>query len=232
MPKNDKGDDFYTFAVCGGGAVGKSSVTIRWTQDTFIEIYDPTIEATFSISRKIDNKMVYMQIIDTAGQDEFSALQDVYMRTAYGFVLVFDCTSKQSLEELQKYVEKVQRVKMDEYKIVDGKSFPCIIIANKYDLLKEKKNHEKLEQEIRDLIKNNIDLPHNTPLFFASAKDNLNMKESLDAIIKEMRDFEKGQVDTKTNKHQRRNSKNTSGGLFSSSSSEDKDKDLERMREL
>jgi len=68
MPKNDKGEETFTFAVCGGGAVGKSSITIRWTQNLFVEIYDPTIEATFSLARKIDNKVSYLQIIDTAGQ--------------------------------------------------------------------------------------------------------------------------------------------------------------------
>lgn len=50
---------------------GKSSITIRWTQDTFIEIYDPTIEATFNIARKIDNQTTYLTIIDTAGQGEY-----------------------------------------------------------------------------------------------------------------------------------------------------------------
>ncbi|EFC44708.1 ras family small GTPase [Naegleria gruberi] len=236
MPKNDKGEECFTFAVCGGGGVGKSSITIRWTQDTFIEIYDPTIENTFDIARKVDNKTTYLTIVDTAGQDEFSALQDVYMRTAFGFVLVFDCTSHQSLEELQKYTERISRIKMDVNKPVDGKECPIIIIGNKVDMLKENPKLKGItEKETKEFMKTHLLLPENTPLFFASAKTTENLKECFESIVREMRDFERGQQ-PKTNpfedeKKKRRNS--GGGGLFSSiSASNSKETDLKNVQDI
>nr|CAG4707721.1 unnamed protein product [Naegleria fowleri] len=229
MPRNDKNEETFTFAVCGGGAVGKSSITIRWTQDTFIEIYDPTIEATFNIARKIDNQTTYLTIIDTAGQDEFSALQDVYMRNAYGFVLVFDCTSKASLEELQKYTERVYRIKSEEYKQVDGKDYPVIFVGNKYDLVQENpKGKYMTEKEIKEFIKTQLGLPEKTPFLFASAKNGLNMKEALESIVREMREFEKGQ---KPVTNPMKPPKSPRKGMLSSVSDKGEvQSDLERMK--
>ena len=38
--------------------------------------------------------VIYLKVIDTAGQDEFSAMRDQYMRCGQGFLLVFSLTDK------------------------------------------------------------------------------------------------------------------------------------------
>ena len=40
--------------VMGAGGVGKSSLTIQYTQGFFVEGYDPTIEDCYTAQRKVD----------------------------------------------------------------------------------------------------------------------------------------------------------------------------------
>ena len=68
--------------VVGGGGVGKSALTIQLSQKKFVDEYDPTIEGMYRVShtppdsyRKqcmIDNEMVLLDVLDTAGQEEYS----------------------------------------------------------------------------------------------------------------------------------------------------------------
>ena len=68
--------------VVGGGGVGKSALTIQFSQNNFVDEYDPTIEGMYRVShtppdsyRKqcmIDNEMVLLDVLDTAGQEEYS----------------------------------------------------------------------------------------------------------------------------------------------------------------
>lgn len=58
----------YKIAILGPGGVGKSCLTIRYTRNTFVESYDPTIEDAFRHQTVVDDRVVIMEILDTAGQ--------------------------------------------------------------------------------------------------------------------------------------------------------------------
>ena len=68
--------------VVGGGGVGKSALTIQFSRNHFVDEYDPTIEGMYHLSltlldsyRKqcmIDNEVVLLDVLDTAGQEEYS----------------------------------------------------------------------------------------------------------------------------------------------------------------
>ena len=72
--------------VVGGGGVGKSALTIQFSQNHFVDEYDPTIEGMYRVShtppdsyRKqcmIDNEMVLLDVLDTAGQEEYSYVHE------------------------------------------------------------------------------------------------------------------------------------------------------------
>eukprot|EP01084_Bolivina_argentea_P172139 298200_1 len=66
--------------VLGSGGVGKSALTIRFIADEFMNEYDPTIEDSYSKQVVIDDKPVLFDILDTAGQEQFAALQDHWIR--------------------------------------------------------------------------------------------------------------------------------------------------------
>ncbi len=57
----------FKIAVSGSGGVGKSCITIQFVQSVFVETWDPTIEDSYQKQMKIDNEIVMVDILDTAG---------------------------------------------------------------------------------------------------------------------------------------------------------------------
>jgi GTPase KRas len=70
-------------------------------------------------------------VLDTAGQEEYSAMREQYMRTGEGFLLVYSITSRQSFEEIMTFQQQILRVKDRDY-------FPIIVVGNKCDLENER----------------------------------------------------------------------------------------------
>lgn len=50
-------------------------------------------------------------VLDTAGQEEFSAMREQYMRTGDGFLIVFSVTDKASFEHVDRFHQLILRVK-------------------------------------------------------------------------------------------------------------------------
>jgi GTPase SAR1 family protein len=144
----------YKLVVVGGGGVGKSCLTIQLIQSHFVDEYDPTIEGKLLILRHchhhlslspnlsllflprtdsyrkqcvIDEEVALLDVLDTAGQEEYSAMREQYMRTGEGFLLVYSITSRQSFEEIMTFQQQILRVKDKDY-------FPIIVVGNKCDL--------------------------------------------------------------------------------------------------
>lgn len=72
-----------------------------------------------------------MDVLDTAGQEEYSAMREQYMRTGEGFLLIYSITSRQSFEEIMTFQQQILRVKDKDY-------FPIIVVGNKCDLDNER----------------------------------------------------------------------------------------------
>lgn len=79
----------------------------------------------------IDDEVALLDVLDTAGQEEYSAMREQYMRTGEGFLLVYSITSRQSFEEIQTFQQQILRVKDKDY-------FPIIVVGNKCDLEHER----------------------------------------------------------------------------------------------
>ena len=52
-----------------------------------------------------------LEVLDTAGQEEYTALRDQWIRDGEGFVLVYSITNRHSFTRIQKFYSQVQRVK-------------------------------------------------------------------------------------------------------------------------
>jgi len=122
----------YRVVVVGAGGVGKSAITVRFIQGTFVQKYDPTVEDSYRQQVEIDGKACVLDIMDTAGQEEYSALRDQYMKTGEGFVLVYSITSDNSFEASKKLRQQILRMKEDSQDI------PIVLVANKCDLEHER----------------------------------------------------------------------------------------------
>jgi GTPase KRas protein len=58
----------------------------------------------------IDSEVALLDILDTAGQEEYSAMREQYMRTGEGFLLVYSTTSRSSFEEIRMFHQQILRV--------------------------------------------------------------------------------------------------------------------------
>lgn len=76
--------------------------------------YDPTIEESYQTTVDIDGKALQVEILDTAGQDEYTPLRETFMHTGDGFLLVFSIVDDQTLEELKAIREQILRVHRDK----------------------------------------------------------------------------------------------------------------------
>lgn len=86
-------------AIFGRAGVGKSAIVVRFLTKRFIWEYDPTLESTYRHQATIDDEVVSMEILDTAGQED-TIQREGHMRWGEGFVLVYDITDRGSFEEV------------------------------------------------------------------------------------------------------------------------------------
>ncbi|MCJ1378492.1 Ras GTPase [Xylographa soralifera] len=166
----------YKLVVVGGGGVGKSCLTIQLIQAHFVDEYDPTIEDSYRKQCVIDDEVALLDVLDTAGQEEYSAMREQYMRTGEGFLLVYSITSRQSFEEIQVFQQQILRVKDRDY-------FPIIIVGNKCDLDGDR---EVSTQEGEAMARG-----FGCKFIETSAKSRINVDNAFYEIVREIRRYNK-----------------------------------------
>jgi len=119
-------------AIVGSRSVGKSSLTVQFVDGHFVESYYPTIENTFSRVIKYKGQDFATEIIDTAGQDEYSILNSKHFIGIHGYLLVYSVASKQSFEMVRIIREKILNHLSADW-------VPIVIIGNKSDLRPEQR---------------------------------------------------------------------------------------------
>ncbi|KAM8927323.1 ras-related protein R-Ras [Pelodytes ibericus] len=164
----------YKLVVVGGGGVGKSALTIQFIQSYFVSDYDPTIEDSYTKICGIDGKQTRLDILDTAGQEEFGAMREQYMRTGEGFLLIYAINDRGSFNEISKFHTQILRVK-------DRDEFPMILVGNKADL--DLQRQVTKEEALSFAQENHI------PYMEASAKIRLNVDESFHELVRAIRKF-------------------------------------------
>ncbi|KIJ45750.1 hypothetical protein M422DRAFT_166602 [Sphaerobolus stellatus SS14] len=103
--------DSWRVAVLGDGGVGKTALAVQFTLNCFVGTYDPTIEDAYRKQMVVDNRMCFVEVIDTAGQEEYAALRDQWVREGQGFVLVYSIASRASFDRLEIFRQSMLRVK-------------------------------------------------------------------------------------------------------------------------
>ncbi|KAI9145010.1 RAP1A, member of ras oncogene family [Paraphysoderma sedebokerense] len=101
----------YKLVVLGSGGVGKSALTVQFVQSIFVEKYDPTIEDSYRKQVEVDGQQCMLEILDTAGTEQFTAMRDLYMKNGQGFILVYSITSQATFNDLSELREQILRVK-------------------------------------------------------------------------------------------------------------------------
>ncbi|XP_072401447.1 ras-related protein M-Ras-like [Diabrotica undecimpunctata] len=172
--------------VVGDGGVGKSAITIQFFQKLFVTDYDPTIEDSYLQHVEVDGQWCMLDVLDTAGQEEFSAMREQYMRKGDGFLLVYSVTDKNSYENITHFHTQILRVK-------DRDTYPMLLVANKVDLVHLRK---VTEEQGRDLA-HRLGIPY----IETSAKDPpLNIDATFHEVVRIIRNQPQNENDKRKKK--------------------------------
>lgn len=168
-------------------------------QSYFVTDYDPTIEDSYTkqcviddVPAKLDSKspktMFFKYLIDltlsllrippvldTAGQEEFSAMREQYMRSGEGFLLVFAVTDHASFDEMYKFHKQILRVK-------DRDEFPMLMVGNKSDLDHQRVVSLEEAQQLSRQLK--------IPYIECSAKLRINVDQAFHELVRVVRKFQ------------------------------------------
>ena len=150
-------------AVLGQSMVGKSALTFRFINNKFPTEHDTTIEDSYSIPAKIDDIQCQLEILDTAGQDDYQTMLDTWINSADGFILVYSIDNKESFESTKTRYDRIIRLK-------EGQKVSIIVVGNKCDL-EDKRQVSKEEVEKYCNVMN-------ISFLEASALNTINVKES------------------------------------------------------
>ncbi|CAG8570251.1 9626_t:CDS:2 [Acaulospora morrowiae] len=149
----------------------KSSLTIQFVENHFVDSYYPTIENTFNKVIRYRGQEIAADIIDSAGQDEYSILNSTHAVGVDGYILVYSVTSRQSFEML-----KIIREKILTYTGTD--SVPIVLVGNKTDL--------HLQRQLTSDEGKGLAAQWNCAWTEASAKHNENITRIFELMINEI----------------------------------------------
>ncbi|VBB32217.1 unnamed protein product [Acanthocheilonema viteae] len=149
----------FKIVLLGEGAVGKTSLMLRYVENKFNPQHVSTLQASF-VSKKlhVDGQTVELNIWDTAGQEKFHALGPIYYRDSHGALLV------------KMWVKELKRILGDDVYLM--------IIGNKVDL---ERNRNVEINEATGYAKS-IGAEH----FETSAKDNIGVTQVFDYLVKDL----------------------------------------------
>ena len=152
--------------LIGESGVGKTSIINQYVEETFKEDQLTSAGASFS-TKKIELKngnIGTLEIWDTAGQEKFRSLTQLFYKEASAAILVYDITRKNSFDEIKNYWIKQVKEKSPNNVII-------ALVANKIDLFE---NEEVEEKVARDFANNERAL-----FMMTSAKN----KEGIDELF-------------------------------------------------
>jgi small GTP-binding protein len=163
----------YKIVVLGTGGVGKSAMTLQLVQNQFVAVYDPTIEDSYKKTIPVDGVELNLDILDTAGQDDFRPLRATHMRTGQGFLVVF------ALNDMSSF-DAVDRIQSDIRSTCEQDDVPIVVCGNKSDLVSDRTvKREDAERFCRD-----VELTY----FETSSKNNVNVTEAFVDLARKMRE--------------------------------------------
>jgi len=183
--KNDGGEKGIRLSVLGSAGVGKSALIMRYTTSIFPDFYNPNNADAFRKEVEIDGRPVTLDILDTAGQEDYYfSLRPAWYSRKDGFLLVFALNNENSWNEI-KYFRKQVIEYYSEY-CDKQKVPPMLLIGNKADLsevpsLWENANQKLEEWGILGSIK-------------TSAKSNLNVHAAFANTVRAVRRMRNAEV--------------------------------------
>ncbi|XP_055388903.1 ras-related protein Rab-35 [Condylostylus longicornis] len=163
-------DYLFKLLIIGDSGVGKSSLLIRFSDNTFSGSYITTIGVDFKIRTvTIDGLRVKLQIWDTAGQERFRTITSTYYRGTHGVIVVYSVTDGQSFANVRRWLQEIEH----NCDVVNK-----VLVGNQND---DPARKVVLTEDAQRFAKQ-----MNIELFETSAKENINVEEMFYAITKQV----------------------------------------------
>ncbi|RWS17049.1 ras-related protein Rab-32-like protein [Dinothrombium tinctorium] len=168
--------------IIGEPYAGKTSFITRYVHQKFSDMYRATVGVDFALKIVQWNAdtVIKLQLWDIAGQERFADMTRIFYKDGVGACIVTDISNPASFEKVIAWKRDLDKKVTNP----DGSSVPCILLANKCDLLNEE------EMKSCDFM-NDFCVKHKfISWFFTSAKDNLNIDKSMEFLLNEVRKVE------------------------------------------
>lgn len=157
--------------VLGSAAVGKSNLSLRFTQNCFEEEYEPTIQNIFQKAITLDRHTYQLDITDTAGMETGDVMRPVLFKSADIFILIYDVCDKTTFEHIEGLHEDIIRIRGLEAPV------PCMILANKVDKVDEREVSTEEGQKAAKSM--------NAAYYETSAKTGQGVQEGFEQAVRE-----------------------------------------------
>ncbi|KAF8209028.1 ras family-domain-containing protein [Mycena galopus ATCC 62051] len=154
---------------CGGG---KTQLIERFINDTYADEGDPTIEEVYHRQIFLDDEISLLEIIDTAGPEEYEAMRESWIRAAEGFIIAFSLTREHGLKEIETLRDKIYRIK-------DTQLVPIVAVGLKSDL--------SYERQVDAATIESLSTQWNIPFYEASAKLNWHVNDVFEDLVRQLR---------------------------------------------
>ena len=149
--------------ILGKSLVGKSALTYRYICDKFPNEHDTTVEDQYKVNMTIEGIKCEVEILDTAGQDDYQTMLDTWINSADGFILVYSIDNKESFESTKTRYDRIIKLK-------EGQKVSIVVVGNKCDLAdKRKVSREEVDSYCKS---------HHINFLEASALNTINVKET------------------------------------------------------
>ena len=158
-------------AVLGKGVVGKSSLTYRFINYDVSTEHDATIEDRYKSNLNIEGTNYEVEILDTAGEEDYQNMMDMWISFGEGFLLVFAINDKESFNLMKSKHDRILRGK-------HGVKYPTLLVGNKQDLENERQVNYSEAKEMAD--------KWGIEYIETSAKTNFNCKEAFEMLAQEI----------------------------------------------
>ena len=162
-------DYLFKVLLLGDSDVGKSSLILRYTEETFNSKLVNSIGVDFKMKkREIDGKIIKVQIWDTAGHERFRTITYSYYRGANAIIIVFDLSDKKSFTSITEWLKQIEKH--------SNENVFKFLVGNKSDLVDKRQiTYEEANQYANE---------HKLPYIETSAKEGININELFDSSIK------------------------------------------------
>jgi len=169
----------YKVVVLGEGGVGKSGLVLQHCAGRCPKRYDPTIEDSYRKAMTVDDTPIILDILDTAGQEEYASLRREYISETHAVVVVYPVTDRGTFERVTGFIRDIW-----PHGDSKPKKLPLVLVGSKIDLEAERQVSEEEGVMLAEELQESEDFDH---VFFVetSALTNVNVTEVFVAVSRQ-----------------------------------------------